>query len=221
MGKPLRFCLHRESSIEHRKFESFSTKIDGNPKQKSNFPKNFLLLYSQLLSKIHSRKNHLIFESNAQVAPIIEGLAPLECLLLKWDFPAAPSRKGQIMKPELKIRTNDYSPAINNQLIYVPVRHSTPVENIRQITPIVQNKPKVKSPQIHSSDVITSTYDQMDNWLNQTNKPNQTQFKPNCKNGRKSLSQKSICNNSRPRAAKNKPKTNPITKSSKNERKYL
>jgi hypothetical protein len=79
------------------------------------------------------------------------------------------------MKPELKIRTNDYSPAINNQLIYVPVRHSTPVENIRQITPIVQNKPKVKSPPIDLNACVTSTYAQMDNWSNAKNKPNQTQ----------------------------------------------
>jgi hypothetical protein len=63
--------------------------------------------------------------------------------------------------------------------------HSTTVENIRQITPIVQNKPKVKSPRIHLTAVITSTYTPMDNWLNAKNKPNQTQFKPNARNSYK------------------------------------
>jgi hypothetical protein len=57
--------------------------------------------------------------------------------------------------------------------------HSTTVENIRQITPIAQNKPKVKSPQNGLSPCLTSTYAQMDNWLNAKNKPNQTQSKPN------------------------------------------
>jgi hypothetical protein len=45
--------------------------------------------------------------------------------------------------------------------------------------PFVQNKPKVKSPQIKLTAFITSTCAQMDNWLNAKNKPNQTQFKPN------------------------------------------
>jgi hypothetical protein len=45
----------------------------------------------------------------------------------------------------------------------------------------VQNKPKVKSHRIDLTPVRTSTYVQMDNWLNAKNKPNQTQFKANSK----------------------------------------
>jgi hypothetical protein len=65
--------------------------------------------------------------------------------------------------------------------------HSTTVENIRQITPIAQNKPKVKSPRIHLTAFATNTSAQMDNWLNAKNKPNQTQVKPNAKKAHKSL----------------------------------
>jgi membrane-bound lytic murein transglycosylase len=56
----------------------------------------------------------------------------------------------------------------------------------------VQNKPKVKSPQIDLNAFITNTYAQMDNWLNAKNKPNQTQFKPNAENQRKPLQNKDI-----------------------------
>jgi peroxiredoxin len=45
----------------------------------------------------------------------------------------------------------------------------------------VQNKPKVKSPQIDLNALLTNIYAQMDNWLNAKNKPNQTQFKANSK----------------------------------------
>jgi hypothetical protein len=93
---------------------------------------------------------------------------------------------------------------------------SAPVENIRQITPIVQNKPKVKSPRIYLNACKTSTYAQMDNWLNAKNKPNQTQFKANSNPMPKMLinpyiralyTQKPPCS-----GQKNKPKTNPIAK---------
>jgi hypothetical protein len=88
---------------------------------------------------------------------------------------------------------------------------SATAENIRQITPIVQNKPKVKSPRIELNAFTTSTYAQMDNWLNAKNKPNsnpiQSQFKTNAQNGHKSLFYCTLYKKTAPRLAK---KTNPI-----------
>jgi hypothetical protein len=42
----------------------------------------------------------------------------------------------------------------------------------------MQNKPKVKSARIDLNAFLTNTCVKMDNWSNQTNKPNQTQFNP-------------------------------------------
>ena len=62
------------------------------------------------------------------------------------------------------------------------LRPSTSVENLLQISPFMQNKPKLKDTQMNVSSFITSKYAKVDNWLNQTNKPNskpiQTQTNP-------------------------------------------
>jgi hypothetical protein len=55
-------------------------------------------------------------------------------------------------------------------------RPSTPVENLLQITLFLTNKPKVKYAQMNLSSFITSKYEKVDNWLNQTTNPIQTQF---------------------------------------------
>jgi hypothetical protein len=96
--------------------------------------------------------------------------------------------------------------------------HSTTVENIRQITPIVQNKPKVKSPRIDLTAFITSTYAQMDNWLNAKNKPNQTQFKPNAQNGPKPLYYCTLYNKTAIQRPKKQTQNKP---NNKNEHKHL
>ena len=53
---------------------------------------------------------------------------------------------------------------IENPVIYVPIRHSTSVENPLQINLFTQNKPKVKSAQINVSSFITSKYEKVDTW---------------------------------------------------------
>ena len=50
--------------------------------------------------------------------------------------------------------------------------HSTYVENVRQISPFLQNKPKVKYAKINLNSFMTIKYEKVDNWSNQTNKPN-------------------------------------------------
>ena len=50
--------------------------------------------------------------------------------------------------------------------------HSTSVENVRQISPFLQNKPKVKYAKINLNSFMTIKYEKVDNWSNQTNKPN-------------------------------------------------
>jgi len=63
-------------------------------------------------------------------------------------------------------------------ITYVPIRHlSTIVENIRQISLFLQNKPNFKYAQINLNSFITSKYVKLDNWLNWKTKPIQTQFK--------------------------------------------
>jgi hypothetical protein len=50
----------------------------------------------------------------------------------------------------------------------------------------------------------------MDNWLNAKNKPNQTQFKANCRNRRNSLPEQGVRKNNRPGAGKNQTQFKPI-----------
>ena len=54
--------------------------------------------------------------------------------------------------------------SIENIIIYVPIRHSTNVENPLQIDLFMQNKPKVKYAQINVSSFITSKYVKVDTW---------------------------------------------------------
>jgi hypothetical protein len=51
-------------------------------------------------------------------------------------------------------------------------------EYVRIYQQKMQNKPNVKDAKMNVTSFITSKYAKLDNWLNQTNKPNQTQFKP-------------------------------------------
>ena len=75
-----------------------------------------------------------------------------------------------------KHRESSYLPA------YKATRPSTSVENVRQMNFFMQNKPNVKDAKMNVSSFITNKYVELDNWLNQTNKPNsnpiQTQSKP-------------------------------------------
>jgi hypothetical protein len=84
----------------------------------------------------------------------------------------------------------------------------------------VQNKPKVKSPQIYLTAVITSTYAQMDNWLNAKNKPNQTQFNPKTNPTPKMLINpyiRALYTQKPPsRGPKNKPNSKPMLKMNTN-----
>jgi hypothetical protein len=75
---------------------------------------------------------------------------------------------------------------------------------------IMQNKPKVKSPQIDLNPCITSTYAQMDNWLNAKNKPNQTQSNPTPKTAINPYITAAYTRKPPPRGPKNKPNSNPI-----------
>jgi hypothetical protein len=109
------------------------------------------------------------------------------------------------------------------QLIQKPARnHKKPPTFNRKSTqtaPVfVQNKPKVKSPRIHLTAVITSTYAPMDNWLNAKNKPNQTQFKhktnPTPKTVLKPYITVPYTRKPPSGGPKNKPNSNPIPKMS-------
>jgi hypothetical protein len=111
------------------------------------------------------------------------------------------------------------------QLIQKPARNRKKPhvfdEKSAETAPVfVQNKPKVKSPQICLSDVITSTYAQIDNWLNAKNKPKQTQFKANSNPTPRMLINTAITAlyTQKPPSGghKNKPKTNPTPKMNTN-----
>jgi hypothetical protein len=54
--------------------------------------------------------------------------------------------------------------SIENIIIYVPIRHSTFVENPLQIDLFMQNKPNVKNAQNNVSSFITSKYVKVDTW---------------------------------------------------------
>ncbi|MHC4583460.1 MAG: hypothetical protein ACYS3N_02975, partial [Planctomycetota bacterium] len=60
-------------------------------------------------------------------------------------------------------------PAAVERVIWI---HSTNVENVRQITLFMQNKPKVKSAKINVSSLVTSKYELLGQLVIQTNKAN-------------------------------------------------
>ena len=62
-------------------------------------------------------------------------------------------------------RKSTYLRAYKTPVTYVPIgHHSTPVENIRQISFFMQNKPNVKYTQMNVSSFMTIKYMKMDNW---------------------------------------------------------
>jgi len=78
------------------------------------------------------------------------------------------------MKLESQI-TNNHSSIIDNQ----SKKPSTTVEIALQIHSILTNKPKVKYAKINISTYFTRGYVHAGHLVIQTNKPKQTQFKPN------------------------------------------
>jgi hypothetical protein len=73
---------------------------------------------------------------------------------------------GQYMKLEL--------PKLNTQSSVV----CYPTSVFCILSSVLTNKPNVKDAQMNVSSFVTSEYVKLDIWLNQTNKPNQTQLKP-------------------------------------------
>jgi hypothetical protein len=78
------------------------------------------------------------------------------------------------MKLESK-RTNNQSSIIDNHL----AMPSTPVENVLQISPFMQNKPNSPNVQLNLTLFITMIYTIFTSLTKVKNKPNQTQNKPN------------------------------------------
>jgi hypothetical protein len=64
----------------------------------------------------------------------------------------------------------NYLPAYKAAAIYVPIRHSTIVENPLQIGQIMQNKANLSKSQMNISSYITSIYDNSDIWCVGKNK---------------------------------------------------
>ena len=65
-----------------------------------------------------------------------------------------------------------------NQVIYVPIRHSTIVENPLQIGPLMQNKAKVKIGKMNTSIVTIKDYGSKQRTISHERCSKQTQTKP-------------------------------------------
>ncbi len=70
---------------------------------------------------------------------------------------------------------------IENQVIYVPIRHYICRESSTNQLLFMQNKPNVKDAQINVNSYMKSIYEKLDNWLSGKNKPNSNPNKPNFK----------------------------------------
>jgi len=62
---------------------------------------------------------------------------------------------------------------------YVPIRHSTTVENPLQIDPFMQNKPNFRKSQMNVNPYNTRDYENKHNWTLGENEPNTNPNKPN------------------------------------------